>query len=180
MDQHIGNDRLGVVTAPRTLRLERLLPGPVERVWAYLTESDKRAKWLASGPMADFVGGPVKLTFQHSHLSDEKTPAEFQKYEGSGFESKVLRYEPPHLLVITWPDGGQDSEVTFELSASGSDTLLKLTHTRLASTDSMVSVASGWHAHLGVLIDHLEGKVPAGFWSNYQRVRDEYSQVIKD
>jgi uncharacterized protein YndB with AHSA1/START domain len=30
-------------TATDTLRIERILPGPVERVWAYLTERDKRA-----------------------------------------------------------------------------------------------------------------------------------------
>lgn len=28
--------------APATVRIERVLPGPVERVWAYLTESEKR------------------------------------------------------------------------------------------------------------------------------------------
>ena len=28
---------------PGTVKLERLLPGPVERVWAYLTESDNPA-----------------------------------------------------------------------------------------------------------------------------------------
>ena len=50
MNEHVGNDRLGVVTAPRTVRIERILPGPVERVWAYLTESDKRKKWLAARP----------------------------------------------------------------------------------------------------------------------------------
>ena len=34
---------------PGTVKMERLLPGPVERAWAYLTESDKRATWLAAG-----------------------------------------------------------------------------------------------------------------------------------
>jgi uncharacterized protein YndB with AHSA1/START domain len=34
---------------PGTVKMERLLPGPVERVWAYITESDKRAKWLCAG-----------------------------------------------------------------------------------------------------------------------------------
>ena len=29
---------------PGTVKMERLLPGPVERVWAYLTESKKRAR----------------------------------------------------------------------------------------------------------------------------------------
>jgi hypothetical protein len=32
----------GVVTAPDTVHLERLLPGPIERVWSYLTDSEKR------------------------------------------------------------------------------------------------------------------------------------------
>ena len=29
-----------------TVRFERLLPGPIERVWEYLTDGDKRATWL--------------------------------------------------------------------------------------------------------------------------------------
>ena len=29
-----------------TVRFERLLPGPIDRVWSYLTKSDKRAQWL--------------------------------------------------------------------------------------------------------------------------------------
>ena len=32
-----------------TVRFERLLPGPIERVWQYLTDGDKRAKWLCGG-----------------------------------------------------------------------------------------------------------------------------------
>jgi DNA-binding transcriptional ArsR family regulator len=47
----------GVVTEPGTVRLERVLPGPIERVWAYLTESVQRRKWLAVGPMELRVGG---------------------------------------------------------------------------------------------------------------------------
>jgi uncharacterized protein YndB with AHSA1/START domain len=35
--------------AADTVRLERLLPGPLERAWSFLTESDKRARWLAGG-----------------------------------------------------------------------------------------------------------------------------------
>lgn len=32
----------GVVTEARTIRMERLLPGPIERVWDYPTKYDKR------------------------------------------------------------------------------------------------------------------------------------------
>lgn len=38
----------GVVTEPGTIRLERVLPGPLERVWSFLTESERRGRWLAA------------------------------------------------------------------------------------------------------------------------------------
>ena len=47
-----GLDAYGVLTEPATLKLERLLPGPIERVWAYLVDSGLRRQWLASGEMA--------------------------------------------------------------------------------------------------------------------------------
>ena len=52
--------------ATATMRLERLLPGPVERVWAYLTESEKRATWLCGGEFELRVGGRVRLEFDHA------------------------------------------------------------------------------------------------------------------
>ena len=39
----------GRMTDAKTFRIERLLPGPIERVWAYLVESEKRRKWFARG-----------------------------------------------------------------------------------------------------------------------------------
>ena len=47
----------GVVTDAGTVRLERILPGPIERVWSYLTESEKRGQWFAAGEMELRVGG---------------------------------------------------------------------------------------------------------------------------
>jgi uncharacterized protein YndB with AHSA1/START domain len=51
----------GIVTEAGAVRFERLLPGPIEHVWAYLTQSDKRGTWLAAGPMDARVGGRVDL-----------------------------------------------------------------------------------------------------------------------
>ncbi|MBP1860204.1 hypothetical protein J2Z75_003725 [Rhizobium herbae] len=42
MNQLATVNAFGVLTAPGTLKIERLLPGPIERVWAYLTEYDRR------------------------------------------------------------------------------------------------------------------------------------------
>lgn len=38
-------DAYGALTAPATLTIRRLLPGPVERVWAYLTDDALRRTW---------------------------------------------------------------------------------------------------------------------------------------
>jgi uncharacterized protein YndB with AHSA1/START domain len=43
----------GVLTEPATLKIQRLLPGPIERVWAYLTDSELRRRWLAAGEMCN-------------------------------------------------------------------------------------------------------------------------------
>ena len=35
-------DAYGELVEPTTLRIQRLLPGPVERIWAYLVDGEKR------------------------------------------------------------------------------------------------------------------------------------------
>ena len=166
----------GVVTEPGTVRMERLLPGSIERVWAYLTESEKRAKWLAGGDMEMRVGGRVELKFLHANLSAEKTPPERYKKMAGGHTSqgRVTRCDPPRVLGITWGDGAAESEVVFELSEQGKDVLLVLTHRRLASRADMVGVSGGWHAHLGILTDVLEGVAPRPFWTTHAQVAAEY------
>ena len=39
----------GELLEPMTVRIERMLPGPIERVWSYLTDSEMRGRWLATG-----------------------------------------------------------------------------------------------------------------------------------
>jgi len=171
----------GVVTEPGTVRLERVLPGPIERVWAYLTEPEKRGKWLASGAMELRVGGRVELKFNHSELSAEKTPPdEYKQYESCTFRNgRVTRCEPPKLLSYTWGDEpGENSEVTFELSASGKDVLLIVTHRRLRDRGEMVGVASGWHSHLGILEDQLNGREPRPFWTSILKTKAEYEKRL--
>ena len=173
--------KYGAVTEPGTVRLERVLPGPIERVWAYLTEPEKRGKWLASGAMELRVGGRMELKFNHSELSAEKTPQdEYKKYQSCTFRNgRVTHCEPPKLLSYTWGDEpGENSEVTFELSAHGKDTLLIVTHRRLHDRGEMVGVASGWHSHLGILEDQLNGREPRPFWTSILKTKAEYEKRL--
>lgn len=66
------NKTYGTFTSEAEVRFQRLLPGPIETVWEYLTDSEKRGTWLAKGTMELKVGGKVELNFLHSSLSDEK------------------------------------------------------------------------------------------------------------
>ena len=172
----------GVVTEPGTLRIERTLPGPIDRVWRYLTDSEKRGMWLASGEMELRVGGRVELIFRNSSLTenDDPPPAKYANLEDEArTDGRITAYDPPRLLAYTWGESsGEDSEVTFELSPQGKDVLLVLTHRRLLTRDDMISVAGGWHTHLGILADRLSGRTPAGFWATHTRLEAEYEERI--
>jgi uncharacterized protein YndB with AHSA1/START domain len=172
----------GVVTEPGAIRFERLMPGPIERVWAYLTESDKRGKWLASGEMEPRIGGKVELNFNHRNLSLETAPPpERYKQIESGHRmlGAMTRFEPPRLLSFTWQEGaGPASEVTVELTPAVDAVLLVLTHRRLADRAAVIDVAGGWHAHLDVLAERLDDREPRSFWSIFGEIDGRYEGRI--
>jgi uncharacterized protein YndB with AHSA1/START domain len=176
-------NKYGIITEPGTIRFERLLPGPAGRVWAYLTESEKKGKWLAAGEIEPRSGGKVELRFRHRDLSAavEPVPEKYKYMEnGISFTGRVTKWDPPHLLSYTWgePDGSE-SEVTFELTPKGDKVLLILTHRRLGVDPAiLISVSSGWHTHLGILADRLEGNEPRGFWQVHNELEKEYGQII--
>ena len=65
--------------------------------------------------------------------------------------------------------------MTFELSPKGDQVELILTHRKL--TEAMkVSVASGWHTHLGILEDVLANRSPRGFWEVSTEVEKIYRE----
>jgi uncharacterized protein YndB with AHSA1/START domain len=181
----------GTMIATDTIRFERLLPGPIERIWAYLTDSDKRAQWLAAGPMALYPGGAMEFHFRNAELSrrddgtsnDCRAPEKYRDYENAGsVYGRVLRCEPPRLLVYTWNHRGQDesegaSEVRFELAPQGDRVRLTLTHRRLLS-DGMLSTAAGWHTHLGILEDRLHDREMRPFWRTHTALEVEYENRL--
>jgi uncharacterized protein YndB with AHSA1/START domain len=171
-------EEFGVATGPDSLRLERVLPGPVERVWAYLTESEKRGKWLASGPMELRVGGHVELTFLHADLSSEKTaPEEYRQIEcGHKQPGTITQCDPPRLLAYTWGGG---SEVMFELTPQGNDSLLVITHRKLSGRAATVDTLGGWDAHTGILSDQLNGVEPRPFWTTFLERKAEYDKRVE-
>ena len=163
--------------SPTTLRIERLLPGPIERAWAYLTQSEKRGLWFASGEWDLRLGGKIDLVFDHSQLSSEKeTPEKYRKYMGVKMTGEILRLEPPRLVTFRWDeDDGGFTEVAFELTPRGKDVLLAITHSKAQSRAALVNYASGWHIHMDILEDNLRGKEPRPFWTTHAQLEGEYS-----
>jgi len=167
------------VVSPSEIRFERLLPGPIETVWAFLTDSRKRGEWLASGPMEPRVGGKVSLRFKHSQLSPNQAPPP-EKYakmdaEGHHAEETVTVFDPPHRLAFTW---GGASEVTFELAPKDGKVLLTLTHRALPTEAERNGTAGGWHCHLAILAEKLEGRTPPAFWDVFRKITAEYANGI--
>lgn len=158
---------------PSTVRLERLLPGPIERVWAYLTESKKRATWLAAGEFDLRVGGKVELIFDNDKLTDESRSTGVRKFEG-----KITRLEPLRALAYSWNWDGRDSAVLYELTPKGKDVLLTIEH-RLPEDQALIKgVGGGWATHVGILADQLNGVKPRPFWSTHDREMKEFEAAL--
>ena len=156
---------------PSTIRFERLLPGPLERVWAYLTESKKRATWLAAGEFELRVGGRIELIFDNDSLSDDAPKGGGTR----GFEGRITRLEPLRALGHTWDWDGKDTEVLYELTPKGKDVLLTLQH-RLPEGGGMIKgVGAGWAVHTGILADQLNGVKPRPFWATHDRLMKEFA-----
>ncbi len=161
----------GTLVEPATLHLQRRLSAPVERVWAYLTDSDLRRQWLAAGVMDLAPGTGFEFVWRNDELSE--TPS--QRPEGfpeeHRMQCRILEVDPPHRLVITW---GAQSEVTFTLEQQGSGTLLTLLHRRTPDRATLLNVSAGWHAHLDALAARLDGRPIGPFWPAWSSLKQEY------
>jgi len=174
MNQLETVDAYGKLTEPATYRIQRLLPGPAERIWNYLTQSDLRRQWLAAGEMQMKQGADFTLTWRNDELTDPpgKRPEGFRKEHS--MESRIIEADAPTKLAFTWGDG----EVSFELEPQGSDVLLTVTHRRISDRANTVMVGAGWHMHLDVLAAKLRGGTCDPFWDGWARLKNDYEQRI--
>ena len=174
MTQALAVEAYGEVIEPNTLRIRRLLPGSIDRVWAYLTDSDLRRQWLASGEMELKAGAPFEFVWRNEELENAgHRPEGFD--EEHRMESRITELDPPRRLGFEF---GTSGDVTIDLEERGDRVLLTLTHRRLPDRAMMLKVAAGWHAHLDVLAAKAAGDAPPPFWANWQALVKEYEQRI--
>lgn len=168
---------LGTMLDAHTVRFERLLPGPIERVWEHLTTPGCLAAWLAAATIEPRVGGRIALRFDVAEAPERRDA-------GDLIVGVVTRWDPPRLLAYTWNarseveariDGAAAPEVVFELSERGVHVLLVLTHRELPAA-ATPKFCAGWHTHLAVLAARLAGTPPEPFLPAFRSVLPEYER----
>lgn len=174
------NDQPGQFSGPAEVRFVRILPGPIERVWEYLTDAEKRSRWFAGGPLEQRKGGKVALHFRHKDIAPNETPpADYEQHHDPGHDMQgtVTRCEPPNVLAFTFGSDGE-SEVTFELTPRDHEVMLVVTH-RATGGDVpyMSEFGAGWHTHLAHLVALLEGKPRPPFWPMFMPAKADYENL---
>lgn len=172
-EQILGKLHLGAGKSGDMVTLERLLPGPIERVWAYLAEPKHRSRWLAGGDIELEVGGALNLDFDLIECPGR------ENMHGT-VVGIVTELDPPNRLSFSWNENGEaadasaDSLITFELVAVGPKlTKLILTHTRIRR-EELSGIAAGWHVHLDVLASRLRNLEPAHFEAAWALLDQQY------
>ena len=167
-------ENYGTLIEPATLRIERLLPGPIDRVWAYLTQSDLRRQWLASGEMKPEVGSTFELAWRNDQLDtpetlSDDTPAHHVQ------QSRMVAFEPPHRLAYHWNNVG---DVAFTLAEEGANVRLTLIHSRIPDHGTLMGVSTGWHTHLDFLAGRLAGTKMASYSQIREALKAEYNRRL--
>jgi uncharacterized protein YndB with AHSA1/START domain len=126
-----------------TLRFDRRLAHPIDRVWKALVDPDDLAQWYPQTVTGEWrVGG--KLRFLDSSMPDQP------------FEGVVTEFDPPRLLAHSWGD----DFLRWELAPDGPDaTRLVLLNRIVDRSWPAWSTGAGWHACLDALALALDGAV---------------------
>jgi uncharacterized protein YndB with AHSA1/START domain len=155
---------LATITDRSTLIFVRRLPGPIERVWGYLTDPKFLAQWFSDGIVTDRVGGEVRFEI--------------------GATGRVTAYRPPTLLEYTWneeeascgPVAG--ALVRWELAEDGDGVRLTLTHSRLPENE-VLAHGAGWHTFLERMSARLDGREPQPIDELFERLKAEYVPLVQ-
>jgi uncharacterized protein YndB with AHSA1/START domain len=162
------------------VRFERMLNAPVERVWEYIVDEDLRKTWLAAGTIELVPGGRVNLHYDQARMTDEPLPedSEFDPHEEDG---TIIEVDPPRLLSYTWGEWfGQNCIVRIELTPEGDRTKLVLEHQRIATIRLTYDVMTGWHGHLDLLEDRINGGAVRPFRANFDAVTEKYNKLYAE
>ena len=129
-----------------TLIKTLFLKATPEKVWAYLTESDKLAEWFHGSRENLQEGAKYELVTNHS--DDDCAMCWGKVLEASPHSKLVYTFTHDHLA-------GHETTVMWELQAAFGGTQLLLTHTGLDTAPEPLGMLNshdkGWDDHFGRL-----------------------------
>lgn len=138
------------MTETPPLTVERRVAAPPAAVYAYLTESERWARWQGAGADVDAVpGGRFRMTMGN----------------GMTAEGRFLELVTDERVVFTWGWLGNESlppgssTVEIELVPDGEGTLVRLTHRGLPLDETEIHLV-GWRHYLPRLALAAEGGDP--------------------
>jgi uncharacterized protein YndB with AHSA1/START domain len=139
------------------LRIDRILPAPLERVWAALTEQAALAAWFWPTSFGTTVTADAHPGGRF-RIAAADAPGGALAVEG---EYTVV--ERPRLLVFTWRWDGDEEQtlVTITLSAVDGGTALTLTHEGFPDDATRDNHDTGWSDCLDRLPVWLTAATPA-------------------
>ena len=109
---------------PQPIIVERTFAAPIQKVWEAITDKDQMKQWYFDLP--EFR---AEVGFRFEFIGQSHSGTEYLHL------CEITEVVVPHKLTYSWRYSGLEgiSYVTFELSESGSNTTLKLTHAGLES-----------------------------------------------
>jgi len=154
----------GSFDGEHTMRFERRLAHPPERVWSAITDPAELEHWLGRVEGEVAAGESVVVTWLNS--DDEGATAVMT--------AAVTACEPPRTLELT---GDIHGTLRFELEPDGAGTRLRFSvDMARESIDEVTLFLAGWHIHLDHLESALDGdRVDWERWDEVHRPRwDEH------
>lgn len=171
----------GRQTGPESLEFTRIFAAPIDKVWQFLVDPEKRQLWFCGGTTDDHVGGKIVMEFDHRRLSETAPPEKYASEETAMHQAEILEYDPPHRLAFTWFEsaGTTSSKVEISLHAlDAASTRLHLAHTGVIGREMLIGVFAGWHGHFDLMAEVLVGPRKTDFWVRDQELEAEYEGMI--
>lgn len=140
----------GELTTVPCVRFTRILPGPIEKVWAHLTDTRLLPAWFGDDSSIEpRQGGAVRLM-------------------GGHVRGVVTQWQPPNKLAYSWnvfgPDDAPDaisaypeSYPTFALATRAGEVVLDVVHFPVLER-FVPQNAMGWHTMLDMVTAVLHGR----------------------
>jgi len=128
------------------VRVDELIPHPIEAVWGALTDAASISGWLmTTAGFRPEVGAAFRMKTRN--LSAD-----------GWVRAEVLELDPPRRMVWSWSiaDGFAPTSVTFELEPEGDGTRLTLMHTGEIDSDIGARLVDGWPGRVELLRRSLD------------------------